>query len=872
MDKHIKKNKKYSVKSIVLAGSSFCIPVLILIFIYILGGLMFYGEKSIITGDCEAQYTAFLAYMREILSGNRSPYYTFSKVLGGDLASFLSYYTLSPFNIFLLFFQNIHIQEAVLFLILIKSGIAGLSMFSFLNAKKKEGKKWLLLFSTAYALMSYNIVYQHNIMWMDGLVFLPIVIRGVEKLVDSRKIFDKKNTLYLCSLAFLLLSNYYIGYMICIFTALYVVYYIFFDEDMKSVAIREKWHSLKAFAVNSILAGGIAAVSLLPTAFSLRGGKAEFRLTDLLDSTILYAPFQVWKELFSGSYAIKNDLNTLPNIYCGVVILVCVAVYFATGKISRREKAGNLALLAVLYLSFIVAVLDRIWHGTTVPAGAPHRYSFLFSFMLIVVAYKGVSAICTQTGYLKVEIMEGIKTGVLCGAFLICYVVGRNTADSYMVFNIALFVFILAGILLNGVAGERHNIFKYIVFMIPISALIDLTLNGVATVNAINYNNRLEFANKVSLSREYVEWVKNQDKNWYRMEQCGTNTTMNDAMLFQYNGLWSYSSCEKENTKRLAGKLGLNDMTWWITYHNEVPAASESLLGLKYIITSQPLAAGKDYTTLQEFQEEQVKVYKNPYALPLGILVREETAETNMDTWDVLAMENDLWKRMTGESEDIYLYAEREEIKCEEHLIEYRLVIENEFPVYTCFRNYGTIEEMLVLVNGEQVRQLTPEMQTYCLGTYQKGDVLTIRISNQEAGVDMSWYDLYFYYENMENLKEYSALLQGQGMQLTEYAQDRLSGLVSNETESNQLLLLTIPADQGWSVLVDGIVQPIRPVAGGFLGVTIPQGQHRVSCTFVPIGMWQGASISLIAICILVIGSQGDRVFAKKDKIVENFH
>lgn len=164
----------------------------------------------------------------------------------------------------------------------------------------------------------------------------------------------------------------------------------------------------------------------------------------------------------------------------------------------------------------------------------------------------------------------------------------------------------------------------------------------------------------------------------------GWNTTMNDAMFFQYNGLWSYSSCEKENTKRLAGKLGLNDMTWWITYHNEMHAASESLLGLKYIITSQPLAAGKDYTVLQKFQEEQVNVYKNPYALPLGFLVHEETSETNMDSWDVLAMENDLWKRMTGESEDIYLYAEREEIKCEEHLIEYRLVIENEFPIYTC--------------------------------------------------------------------------------------------------------------------------------------------------------------------------------------------
>lgn len=176
MDKHIKKNKKYSVKSIVLAGSSFCIPVLILILIYILGGLMFYGEKSIITGDYEAQYTAFLAYMREILSGNRSPYYTFSKVLGGDLASFLSYYTLSPFNIFLLFFQNIHLQEAVLFLILIKSGTAGLSMFSFLNAKKKRvrsGFFFLVRHTRLCLIISYTSITLCG--WMD-LFFCPLLL------------------------------------------------------------------------------------------------------------------------------------------------------------------------------------------------------------------------------------------------------------------------------------------------------------------------------------------------------------------------------------------------------------------------------------------------------------------------------------------------------------------------------------------------------------------------------------------------------------------------------------------------------------------------------------------------------------------------
>lgn len=824
----------------------FLTPVCMLLLIYALSDIMPFGNQSVMTGDCTIQYSAFLAYMRELLSGNVSAQYTFSKVLGGDMASFLSYYTLSPFNVILLLFPNAHIQEAVLALILLKTGAAGCTMLLYLDHKRDMGWK-TLLFSTAYALMGYNLVYQHNIMWLDGLVFLPLIIWGVEKTLHERKVFGKQNLLYLLSLSMLLLTNYYIGYMLCIFAVLYGAYYVLGDEDAKTFSGKEKWKAAIAFAVNSVLAGGLAAISLLPTALSLHGGKAAFSLRELLDFTILYRPLEIWKELFAGNYAFKGGLNTLPNIYCGVFALILAAAYFTSKKILMREKIGSILLMAFLYLSFLLSAFDRIWHGTTVPAGAPHRYSFVFSFFLLLVAYKGFCRIGES------ESREKRSAVLVYAAFLVLYVIAHKKVDGYLLFNIGLSIIFVAGLFGNRVLGMNRQV---VVWLFPLGILFELLISGYTVFHLTSYTDVTEFSSETTKSQKYIDFIKDRDQSWYRMEQSGTNVTMNDAMLFQYNGLWSYSSCEKENTKRLAGKFGLNDRTWWIIYHNEVPAAAESLLGLKYVITTQPLADGKDYEAVYQETETGVSIYENPYTLPAGMLVGKKTAETNMDTWDVLAMENDLWKRMTGRDEDIYLYAEREETRCEAHLIEYQLVVENELPIYTCFRNYGTIREMTVLVNGEQVRQVTPEMQTYCLGTYQKGDVLTIRIYNQESDEDMSWYDLYFYYERLEYLREYSALLQSQEMQMTEYTQGSLSGIVNNETETEQMLLLTIPADKGWTVLVDGAAQPIESIAGGFIGVTIPPGQHMVNCSFVTLGLWQGAAISLAAVCILLLGNQ----------------
>lgn len=830
---------KRFLKNYYLAAYSFGIPVILLLTVYFLNGIIPFGETSIITGDCTIQYTAYLAYMRELLRGDVSPLYTFSKVLGGDMAGFLSYYLLSPFNVILLFFENIQIQEAVLVLTLLKTGSAGGSLFFYLNKKSANGW-YTLLFSTSYALMGYNIAYQNNIMWLDGLVFLPVMVLGLERLVQEKKAVSAKNLLYTIVLSIMLITNYYIGYMLSIFAGIYMLYYLFFDCDNKDYTRREYWKAIGSFCVNSLLAGGIAAAALLPTALSLSGGKAAFDLRELLDFTILYTPGQVFKELFIGNFALKGGGNILPNIYCGIGIVILAVFYFIRSNIPLREKIGSGIVVIIFYLSFSISAFDRVWHGTTVPAGAPHRYSFLFSFFLILLACKGLCAIGEK----------GIKAGIgIYVLMLITYIFIRRTIDSYVLVNVAVSaLFIVCFILIN--RSYEHRIKGRYSKIVLILVLSELTYNAYCTVGTIHYDNWYEFRENTQQVQGYIDGVKKIDDGWYRMEQYGTNVTMNDAMFFQYNGLWSYSSCEKEKTKRLAGKLGLNDRSWWITYHNEMPASAESLLSLKYIISNETMYQNT-YLKLKENKTEGVTIFENPYAMPLGFLVNDEVMNTHMETWDVFALQNDIWKRMTGEREDIYHFAEQEEVYCDNHKIEYKIVAEEEAPIYTCFRNYGLIEEMSVVVNGRQVRRIIPEMQSYRLGDFKKGDIIEISINSETQ--DISWYDLYFYHENMETLQRYSALLQNQGMTVTSSSQQKIEGKVNNKADEERLLLLTVPDDEGWVILVDGIKQKSQKVLDGFLGIRVPSGEHQLSLYYVPPGLCAGAVISVISICILGI-------------------
>jgi len=195
---------------------SFIIPIITMVLLYLSVGVIG-GNKNILTVDLANQYVEFFGALKDILSGITSPFYTFSKTLGGNFFGIMTYYLLSPFNILLILFNKIDIPKFILIINILKIGTSGLTSYVFFNKKFNESKL-SLIFSITYSLMAYNIAYSQNIMWLDGVIMLPLIFLGVDKLID------KKPLLFYISLTLSIIFNYYIGYMSCISSLLYYLY------------------------------------------------------------------------------------------------------------------------------------------------------------------------------------------------------------------------------------------------------------------------------------------------------------------------------------------------------------------------------------------------------------------------------------------------------------------------------------------------------------------------------------------------------------------------------------------------------------------------------------------------------------------------
>ena len=200
---------------------SFLLPVVILFGAYIVFQVWPFGARSVLSLDLNAQYVYYYDYMYDVFAGDESIWYSWSRNLSGEFMGIIGYYLASPFNLLVWIFPREWITEGLMTMMLAKAGAAGLTCALFLGRHRGCRRTTTVCFSVMWALCGYFIVQTMNPMWLDGLVALPLVAMGVESICDKRKFL-----LYVLSLVYIFAANFYIGYMVGIFSALYFVWYL----------------------------------------------------------------------------------------------------------------------------------------------------------------------------------------------------------------------------------------------------------------------------------------------------------------------------------------------------------------------------------------------------------------------------------------------------------------------------------------------------------------------------------------------------------------------------------------------------------------------------------------------------------------------
>ncbi|MBQ7500675.1 MAG: YfhO family protein [Clostridia bacterium] len=854
-------------KSVLFYALAFGIPALLMWLIYIAWKVYPFGNNSVLVLDLNAQYVYFFEYFRDVLAGKASLFYSWRRALGGEFLGIFAYYLSSPLSFIVALFPKKMITEALLTMFLIKCGLCGVTM-SFYIRRVFHPKSWfrVLTVSTMWSLSSYAVVMQHNTMWTDCLILLPLVVYGIEQLIKKRRFI-----LYTASLALAVMSNFYIGYMMCIFSGIYFFYYYFAKSAFKENNFYgEKAHfirSLLRFGFFSLIAVLMAVWILYPTYYSLSFGKTTFtNPSHDIKQKFDYLDFLL--KLFPGSYDTVRP-EGYPFVYCGVLALILMPMYFLSKNVRSREKMLGGGLLVLMVLCFNTSVVDMFWHGMQNPNWLNYRYSFMFIFIVLVFTYKVLD---------NIEQVDYHKVIAVC-AFLVLIVMilqKENYVFTEKMVELGDMTFVwyslgLIGVFLIVIHALRYGyLAKGASLILCVLVCLEMFCSGIMNVYALDtdvvYSTRNSYVEYLDKYTPIVRKVQEADNGFYRMEKYDHRKT-NDDFALGIRGLSNSTSTLNKSQIDLLNTFGYASKSHWSKYLGGTPV-SDSLFGIKYIIYSE-----LDKCEFYDFMFDDLSdghnlyAYHNPYALSLACAVDKSARKFDADVYSSpFDMMNDLVTDMLGSDVKIELFKPLEqygeetenclvsftsgykkfakEYSADEARVTYTADVTTGDTIYL-FIDSGYPRECDLSVNSEAKGTIfgNETDRIIELGKYNPVDVLnvTLKLNKDDLYVTTDA-GSFLYYLDGKVFREVMPLLCRGNMSITEYNDTDIEGTVTAEKDG--MLFTSIVYDKNWNVFIDGEKVKTYKTLDALVGLNIKKGTHHVEFRYVPHQFYVGLIIS----------------------------
>ncbi|KRN99022.1 hypothetical protein IV57_GL000592 [Companilactobacillus kimchiensis] len=772
------------------------IPLILMIIIFWCTGLTPFGNHNLMFGDVGTQYIAFLTYFRQQLTNFNGAFYSFSLSLGDNFFDLFSYYLLSPFNLILLLFPVNQVPKAFNVIILLKIATIGLSGAYFFQKFYQNRKLSNLLFSTVYALCGFVALYFYNLMWLDALILLPLVTLGIQQIF-----YQQKSNLYIFSLLLTIITNYYMGYMMCLFSVIYFLYLGLLNRQLKVQVVGR-------YLVSSIISGLLSLVIVLPTILAmLQSSKEKINLHNFLPIPE-FGKSSLIQFGVVGNTIIKRT-SPGPEVFMTSFILILLITFFLNQQINQRQKAAAGAILVILFLGMYLLTFNTVWHMFQPPVGLHFRNVYFFSFIAITLAYESFHA-----GIRQHDLVIAIILTILIVSVGYIFANKNRQYVSINYLYLSLGFILTTGLLMNFL--EANVFFKYLLSFI---VGLELVINFVGGLQGGSFGQEKFYQKYYQIESKTYQEINKNNHTFYRITNLNPlidqtdsilDSNNNDPLFFNSRGVSLYSSTFNAKTRQMLLDLGYYGRNVRSISPNGATKLTDALFGVKYHIIGQQV--------------------RQTQALGVGTLVNKQLLKVRLKPGSPINNQEYIWQAINGNEQKYFVQPQITFIKPQE------LIIHGNQPGNLYFINQASVQA--IVINGKKI---IPDSYSDKM-VIDLGDKVVNRIK-----IIGSVHNLkeQFFVLNNQKLSASIKHLNRQSLKVHKnFNGQRINGNIK-VTSSKQILLLNIPYDKGWQVTVDGQKMPLGQTMGNLSYLQLCQGKHQIELNYQVPGLKLGSVISL---------------------------
>ena len=817
--------KKIEKKDCIISILAFVIPVIIGAMSFNNTYISIGGINTLLIYDLKAQLLALYGYIRNGGTGFNSFFYSMSGGLGGGFYGTAALY-ISPFDLLYAFVPTKYLPDAIYCMTLCKMGLSGMFCSFFIRKTyKSEGVNKAALItvglSCCYALMSYNFMYAMSPMWLDLVMFLPLLALFSEGVIKG-----KKSVPFILLLSFCIISDYYIAYMTVIALSMYFVFRLF----ESGFSAKKSFKRIGNFAIHGLLSACLSAFIIIPVVLDFGRGKLSEDIStgrlDLFKNSL----FEVIGNFAPSSYS-TLDYSAPPNIFSGSLVWVLALVWFILGKKNIRSRIAGICVVAVYFVSFIFGPVDRIWHGFRDPVGFPARYAFTFVFFMICFAIRGYASLKENDLKISKSLLSLIGFLFVAYTFFELYING-----SYIISRLAV--------------EER-------------------------------YANREEYDRYID-SVEGILEIKDRDTSFdYARTFQDFRYSRYDGALFGFDGLERFSSSYNLAVSEFLADLGVGTSKHTISEYGITPPVS-SFLDMGYFISRfKDYSAYYDETG----EYRGFRLYTNPYRLSLIFGVKFEDSGNLLEFNDIpFENINTLYSEICGENVNVFLPVGYEEITFSpdeyyeadtlgfadyrfnaEYPGNYWFYSEYVYPDESRYKDAwknGQFSDVFAYANyyldGLNLGMYRNDEFSYCsdIGYIGDGSVHDLALDTSLSGIGTT-----YLYRFDKDAFELACEKLNSGAFVIEEINKK--GIIASGTlASDSYIMITLPYETGYEIYLDGEKTDYTSYRDSLILVKASAGTHDIVIRYKTPGFAIGVVISVISlictICFVTVLNKKD--------------
>lgn len=848
------------------------IAMLCLAVMFIIYSVFPFGDYTVMRMDLYHQYGPLYAELYERVVNRQSFLYSWFSGGGSSFLGNYFNYLASPLSALIFLFDKKDISFAITFIVSVKCILSASTFTYYLKASQKKYTVLSSVFGVAYAFSAYFLAYYWNVMWLDGMILLPMIALGIESIINNGK-----SAVYIISLALLLFSSYYMGFMTCIFAVIYFIGYFVISSDFSDKINRyahfEKKYSFKElmnnkffnrgvrFALSSIAAAGMCAITLAPVFMILKSSSATS--DSFPDSFTSY--FNIFDFLTSHLAGLETTIRSsgddvLPNVYSGMLAVILLPLFVINKDIRLKEKTAYIVMLLLFLFSFNNNCLNFIWHAFHFPNDLPFRFSFMYTFLILTCAYKCIT---------RMKSIDIKDIGLVGMAWVFFIVIAQKMATSKMsettIYISIGFIIVWTGFLYLCKKGKLDKLVIGATAVVMIFSEVLIADTGAILITQAN----ADYASRFDNYTEAIDTIHSNDDSFYREELTYLETRM-DPSYYAYNGISVFSSMAYEDYSRLQYSLGMfgNRINSY-TYNTQTPVYN-MMFSIKYLIKSPvSFTPSEDfYTYYSETDNGEIEIYENKYFLPIAYAVNESINDWMAEEGNPFELQNSYFSLATGYS-DVFrsvdflntefdgvsgdditnngtFWFNKEDADSGYGYVDFAITPNKSGNTYIYVKSPDIDSIEIDSVNISSHTQSISEPYIFDLGHCDEGEEIKISLDCSNIDSTNTYAEIYAYTIDEDVLRVGYNRLRDASLEITKHSDTAITGSITVKEDS--VLYSSIPFDKGWSVYIDGEKAETFEIGNALLCTAIKPGEHTVEYVYKPQGFKLGIIISAASI------------------------